>query len=124
MIKKIFLLALCTVFYTINFAQTAGTLDSTFNGTGIYTHDFGFQDNLNDVTMQPDQKVICTGVKLTPAFSGELMVLRLNADGTPDSSFAANGVYSLLVGNETYGYESYVQPDGKILVAGITYDAN
>jgi uncharacterized delta-60 repeat protein len=105
-------------------AQTAGTLDSTFATNGVYTTDFGFHENVNDIKVQPDQKIIWTGVALTPAFAGVLKVLRLKADGTPDSSFATNGVYSLLIGNETYGYESCVQSDGKIIVAGITYDAN
>ncbi len=104
--------------------QSAGTLDSTFNGDGIFTHDFGFHANLNDVTLQPDQKIICTGVALTPAFSSVVKVVRLKIDGTPDSTFATNGVYSLFLGNETHAYESYVQDDGKIIVAGITYDTN
>ena len=105
-------------------AQTPGTLDSTFNGNGIFTKDFGFQDNMNDITLQPNQKIICTGVALTPAFTGELKVLRLNSNGVPDSTFATNGVYSLLLGVETYGVESHVRSDGKIIVSGITYDAN
>lgn len=105
-------------------AQQAGTLDSSFNQTGIYMHDFGFHDNLNDVQIQPDQKIMLTGVAITPAFAGVLKVMRLKTDGTPDSSFAVNGVYSLLVGNESYGYKSAITQDGKIIVAGITYDAN
>lgn len=122
--QKILLLLICSSAYINSYAQNAGVLDSTFNTNGIYTHDFGFHDNLNDITVQPNQKIICTGVALTPAFAAELKVLRLKTDGTPDSSFATNGVYSMLIGNETYGYESYVQPDGKIIVAGLTYDAN
>jgi len=63
-------------------------------------------------------------VALTASFAGELKVIRLLTDGTPDSAFGTNSVFSILIGNETYGYESFVQPDGKIIVAGITYDAN
>jgi uncharacterized delta-60 repeat protein len=115
--KKLFLILFNAAACFSCAGQSAGTIDSTFNGTGIYTFDFGFHDNLNDVTMQADQKIICTGVALTPAFSSVMKVMRLHSDGT-------NGVYSLLLGNETHGYESYVQDDGKILVAGITYDIN
>ncbi len=123
--KKI-CLSLIAIFCLIepSFAQQAGTLDSSFNQTGIYMHDFGFHDNINDVQIQPDQKIILTGIAITPAFAGVLKVMRLKTNGTPDSSFAVNGVYSLLVGNESYGYKSAVTPDGKIIVAGITYDAN
>lgn len=105
------------------FSQQAGMLDSSFNQTGIYLNDFGFQDNLNDVQIQPDQKIILTGVALTPAFAGELKVMRLKSNGSPDSTFATNGIYTLLVGNESYGYRSAVTQDGKIIIAGINYDA-
>lgn len=123
--KKICLILLViTSLFKPAFSQQAGTPDSSFNQTGIYMHDFGFHDNLNDVIIQPDQRIILTGVAITPAFAGVLKVMRLKTDGTPDSSFAVNGVYSLLVGNESYGYKSAITADGKILVAGITYDAN
>lgn len=122
--KNLFITALCSLISLAAAAQTAGTLDSTFNSNGIYTYDFGFHDNLKDVKIQPDQKIVCTGVALTPSFAGELRVLRLNPDGTPDNTFGTNGVYSLLIGNECYGYESFVRADGKIIVAGLTYDAN
>lgn len=122
--KKIYTLLCCMLFGLTVQSQTAGTLDSTFNTNGKYTFDFGFQDNLNDVTLQHDEKIVCTGVALTPAFAGVLKVIRLNTDGTPDTDFGANGVFSFLVGQESYGYESYVRTDGKIMVVGITYDAN
>lgn len=102
-----------------SYAQTAGTLDSTFNGTGKYTFDFGFQDNLNDVKIQPDQKIVCTGVALNTGFMGELKVIRLNPDGTPDNTFATNGIFTYLVTSETYGVESFIRNDGKIVVAGL-----
>ena len=123
--KKALLFILGAVTWMNCSGQLNGSLDSTFSGNGFYSYDFGFHDNLNDVTLQPDQKVICTGVAISQGFSGvHLKVMRLHTDGTPDSTFATNGVFSLLLGVETYGYESYVQADGKIIVAGITYDTN
>lgn len=122
--KNLFITTLCILISFAVTAQTAGSLDSTFNSNGIYTYDFGFHDNLNDVTVQPDGKIVCTGVALNAGFAGVLKVMRLNIDGTPDNTFGINSVFSILIGNETYGYESFVQPDGKIIVAGITYDAN
>jgi uncharacterized delta-60 repeat protein len=103
--------------------QPSGTLDSSFNQTGIFMYDFGFHDNINDIKVQPNQKIIITGVEITPAFAGILKVMRLNTDGTLDPSFATNGIYSMPLGNESYGYRSVVTQEGKIIVAGITYDA-
>lgn len=122
--KKTVLLLTFSLISKLLMSQTAGTLDSTFSTDGKYTYDFGNNDNLNDVTMQPDQKIICTGVALSSGFTGVLKALRLNSDGTPDSAFGANGVFSFLTGLETYGYESYVRSDGKIIVAGIAFDSN
>lgn len=123
--QKVYSLILCCVLASnLSQSQNAGTLDNSFNGNGKFSLDFGFQDNINDVTLQADQKIICTGVELTPSFAAILKVIRLNADGTLDSTFATNGVYSQLIGVESYGNESFVRTDGKIIVAGITYDAN
>lgn len=96
-----------------------GTPDSTFNLNGIYQYDFGFQDNLTDVKIQPDQKIVCTGVALNTSFMGALKVVRLNTNGSLDSTFATNGIFTYVITSETYGVESYVRSDGKIIVAGL-----
>jgi uncharacterized delta-60 repeat protein len=100
-------------------SQSAGSLDSSFNIVGFYQHDFGFNDNPNDVKIQSDQKVVCTGVALSNNYTGVLKVVRLKTDGTPDSTFGTNGIFSFLITYETYGYESYIRNDGKIIVAGL-----
>jgi hypothetical protein len=46
-------------------AQVPGTLDSTFNGNGKMAYDYGFQDNLTDVKVQPvDQKIVVVGTAI------------------------------------------------------------
>jgi uncharacterized delta-60 repeat protein len=101
------------------FSQQNGMLDSSFNSTGIYTFDFGFHDILNDVKVQSDQKIVVTGVSLNTQFAGELKVLRFLPNGDRDSAFANNGVFSIVLTNETYGIESQVRSDGKIVVMGL-----
>src|SRR5215217_3635190 len=103
------------VLSNVSDAQIPGTLDSTFNSTGIFSYDFGFHDNLNDVMVQPDQKIVCTGVALSTSYTGELKVVRLNKDGSFDNTFATDGVFTYVITNETYAYESYLQSDGKIV---------
>jgi len=104
-------------------AQVPGTLDTTFNGTGKFIHDYGFQDNLSDVKVQPsDQKIVITGTAITTSFSGKLLVARLTTDGVFDTTF--NGTGSLIIPdfNESYGYECQIKSDGKILIAGAAAD--
>lgn len=102
------------------FAQLPLRPDSTFNTDGIYQQDFGFQDNLTAVTIQPqDNKIIAVGTAINQTtFGGKLLVIRLNADGTPDLSFNTTGSVIVNTYNESYAYAAQVLPTGKILVAG------
>src|SRR6185295_8024720 len=86
-----------------------GTLDSTFNAGGA-----GANGHVYAIATQPDGKVIIVGSFSTyngadtPDF-----VLRLNSDGTLDSTFNAGGV-----GANGIVYAVVAQPDGKVLVGG------
>jgi uncharacterized delta-60 repeat protein len=72
-----------------------------------------------------NNKIILTGSSIDtsadPYTSWDLAVLRLNFDGTPDTSFNGTGRTVLDFGG-TYdaGWGVVVQPDGKIAVAGST----
>lgn len=105
-------------------SQPAGSPDSSFNATGIYTYDFGAQDNLTDIKVQPDQKIIACGTALSPAFAGRLLVMRQNTDGTPDLSFNGTGYVMVETYQESYAYEAQIRTDGKILIAGAAADPN
>lgn len=105
-------------------AQTAGQLDNSFNSIGFTTYDYGFQDNLTDVTIQPtDQKILSCGTALTQAFAGQLLVQRHNTNGQPDLTFNNTGYLLVDKYNESYAYSVKVRTDGTILVAGATTDS-
>ncbi len=111
-----------------------GTLDTTFGGagTGIAIADFGalsvtdglMEDRCQGVLVQPDGKILVTG------YVGEVSqnstdtryaVARHHADGTLDATFGLNGVAAGQVdAYKDYGYASALQPDGKIVVAGLS----
>lgn len=83
-----------------------GSKDTSFN-TGI-----GFNDYIESVALQSDGKILIGGNFTTYKGVTENRIIRLNSDGTKDSSFNTgtgfnNSVYSIAV-----------QPDGKIIVAG------
>ncbi len=104
-------------------AQPAGTLDPSFADAGRFVRDFGFQDNLTHVVVQPaDQKVVAVGTALTAAFAGQLLIIRLLPDGTPDSTFNGNGVVLVPDFQESYAYRALVSSNGQLLVAGTSCD--
>lgn len=124
MFKHLHLLFLLFAAITIATAQSAGQLDNTFNTIGFTTYDYGFQDNITDVVVQPtDQKILTCGTALTPAFAGQLLIERHNTNGSADLTFNSTG-YVIVTGyNESYAYALQVRTDGKILVGGSTADS-
>jgi uncharacterized delta-60 repeat protein len=52
-------------------------------------------------------------------YSIDFALLRLNPDGSLDTSFSSDGLLDTdFLGNADYGYAVALQPDGRILVAG------
>ena len=119
--KNYFIFSLCLILSFNVIGQTAGMLDSTFNGTGRIQSSNIFQDIYNDVRIQSDQKIVASGVSLNSSYTGCVVVDRWNTDGSADTSFGTNGRVQLFIGNDSYAYDSYIRNDGKIIVAGIAY---
>jgi uncharacterized delta-60 repeat protein len=104
-------------------AQLGGTLYEPFGQDGRYIEDFGFQDNLETIASQADGKIVSAGTALTSAFAGQLVVLRLNYDGSPDTGFGDNGHVIITDYTESYAYKLLIQEDGKIVVCGAAANA-
>lgn len=97
-----------------------GTLDTGFSGDGMVTADFGGTEFGEAVAVQPDGKVVAAG-----AGGAGFAVLRYNADGSPDTGFAAGGRTSVAFpGDGGVAYDMALQPNGKIVVAGRADDPN
>jgi uncharacterized delta-60 repeat protein len=97
-----------------------GSLDTSFNGTGKVTTNFGGDGNAEGqgVTVQTDGKIVVAG-NATVAGVQQFALARYNADGTLDISFGGSGRVSTAVGisgNNATGVA--LQKDGKIVVAG------
>ncbi|MCP4212565.1 MAG: DUF4347 domain-containing protein, partial [Halieaceae bacterium] len=97
-----------------------GSLDTTFDGDGIVTTDFGSgNDNARSVTVQSDGKILMAGYSDNGG-DNDIIVVRYNTDGSLDTSFGSNGVVTTSVQANTNDIASAiaVQNDGKIVVAG------
>lgn len=98
-----------------------GSLDNSFNSTGIVTTDFsGYKDCAFDVALQKDGKIVIAGVS-TIGIKDVYLIARYNANGRVDSSFGTNGFVRTAIGSVAdYGQSLLVLPDGKIVVGGST----
>ncbi len=90
---------------------------------GIVTTDIASgADNVFGMTVQPDGKVLVVGQSGSGA-AGDFALLRYHANGSLDTSFGAGGIVLTDVsGDADLGFDVTLQPDGKILVSGQTFN--
>lgn len=92
-----------------------GLIDTTFNGTGIVTHQSLGPGGCYGGTLQPDGKIVLCGNDDDTA-----KIVRLNTNGSIDSSFHNNGFFTeRFKGASTKIYSVEVKPNGSILVSGV-----
>jgi len=111
--------------YAIARYNVNGALDTTFGVTGKIITDFapGY-DFAATVAIQPDGKIVAAGNKATGNTYDNSLV-RYNTNGSLDTSFGNGGKVSNSVGFTDAGIVSIkIQPDGKIVAAGIASDMN
>jgi uncharacterized delta-60 repeat protein len=99
---------------TVTRLNPNGSPDTTFNGDGTATIDFGpGGDRASSAVLQPDGKIVIAGT----AQAG-VAVARLNANGSPDATFGAAGKAAVDFGAATSCNAVALQPNGRIVVAG------
>lgn len=98
-----------------------GTLDLTFQGTGIVTASVSpTEDRGTDAVLQPDGKIVVSAYANSPATGkSEFAALRFSPDGTLDPTFSGDGMLTIYQGdNYNAAYAVALQPDGKIILGG------
>ncbi len=103
-----------------------GSLDNTFNGNGKLNTDIivdtfgGNEDEVYDVAIQSDGKIVVVGYTSTTASGIDYFaVVRYNPDGSLDSLFSNDGMTTVSFGTDYQQASGVViQPDGKIVVVG------
>ena len=92
-----------------------GTLDNTFGTDGVVLKPFtGLNYRPNALALQPDGKIVLCGNQ------GGINVLvgRLNPDGTKDLAFSEDGLVLINTGSGESGNAMALQSDGKVVIAG------
>ena len=105
--------------FAINRYNPDGTLDTSFDSDGRVTTNvhFGY-DRAYAVAMQPDGKILVAGEG-----NSVLVIARYNPDGSLDNSFDGDGkIVDAENGSFPYIRALAIQPDGKIVAAGRSYE--
>jgi uncharacterized delta-60 repeat protein len=114
-----------------------GSLDSAFGVNGMVTTDASgasLADAVYSLAIDGDGKILATGYSAhngansNVGYYEDFMAMRYNSDGTLDETFASGGIFRQNIGQNSgaqsgsvdYAYRSICQPDGKVLICGIS----
>ncbi len=106
-----------------------GTLDTSFANGGIFTAELGHNSLLSDMALQNDGKIIVVGSIEQPFACNDILVQRLNSDGSRDNTFGDAGQKAIGIskyfnrtGADSFdeGMRVIVQQDQKIVVIGLS----
>jgi uncharacterized delta-60 repeat protein len=103
-----------------------GMLDTSF-GTGgrVTTPVGGGPGAASEVLLQPDDKIVAIGYSGFTGGSFDFAVVRINPNGTLDSSFGTGGQTATDFGNTSnLAFAGALQPDGKVIAVGYTSPTN
>jgi uncharacterized delta-60 repeat protein len=108
--------------------KTDGSLDTGFGTGGKVTTSIGngsLNDYANALGIQSDGKIVAAGY----SYNGtkyNITLVRYNADGSLDTGFGTGGIVTTSIGSgsiiDDKAHALVIQSDGKILVAGSSYD--
>ncbi len=107
-----------------------GTLDTDFNADGRATVAFDLgnskADQVTGLALQANGKIVLSGaVDVSPSAMQniDIGIVRLQPDGSTDGTFGIAGktliTFDLIPDGTDFGYSIVVQPDGKLIVAGM-----
>ena len=103
---------------------SAGDLDLSFGVAGRVTTSIGTQEtggSTHQVAIQSDGKIVVAGPALNTGVintEGDFGLVRFNADGSLDTSFAGTGKVTTDFGGDESAADLAIQGDGKIVVVG------
>jgi uncharacterized delta-60 repeat protein len=107
-----------------------GDLDTTFDSDGKVTTHFVHDEGARGVAVQPDGKIVAAGYAIctpcVPPFTPhDFALARYNQDGSLDTSFGQGGkVVAGFGAPQDEAFAVALQPDGKIVAAGVAERTN
>jgi len=98
--------------YTLENRQYVARINADRSLDKSFDSHLGANNNIEDVVLQPDGKIIITGYFSEYAGVSRNRIARLNADGSLDETFNPG------TGANNVIYRASLQPDGKIIIGG------
>jgi uncharacterized delta-60 repeat protein len=98
-------------FYTVARYNSNGSIDTTFGTNGLVIINSQNYDTVNDIAIDADGKIIVAGGNTYA------ILLRLNSNGSLDTTFGTNGFANFASGFSS-AYDVKVLSSGEILIAG------
>lgn len=115
--KKLIHIIILVVYYTTAFCQVPGDFDISFGTNGKVLHNAPLYTNgIIGITTQNDGKILAVGSKNYLKY----FVMRLNSDGTIDTSFGQGGTVEDSLLGEAWGHDVKIDALGRILITGYT----
>ena len=104
-----------------------GNLDPSFGSGGKVTTAIGVTDDeVFALAVQPDGKTVAAGYSNTGTLGSPIDVFaltRYNTDGSLDATFGTGGKVTTAIGTvRDKAFALVIQPDGKLVAAGYSYD--
>ena len=103
-----------------------GTLDTTFGNGGLVTTDIlgGSNEAARSIGLLRDNKIVVAGTSSPPNAAANFALVRYLPDGSLDTGFGQGGhvTTDLGGGTEDEVNAAALQPDGRVVVAGILND--
>jgi uncharacterized delta-60 repeat protein len=95
-----------------------GSLDDSFSGDGRVTLPFTNPSDAWGLAIQSDGKIVVVG-----SIQGNFGLVRLNTDGSLDTTFSDDGIQTTSFSSNSYAYGVAIRDDGAIMVAGLYFAA-
>ena len=101
----------------------SGQLDTAFGSGGLLDINASATSNgnshANALLVQSDGKLLVAGYAGGAGNNTDMLLMRLNSDGSPDATFGSGGITRTPVGTgEDIANAMVLQPDGRIVIAG------
>lgn len=109
-------------FVIVKLSSDGTTLDTGFGTSGIVRIDFIDSDYAYAMALQSDGKILLAGYTNNSS-NFDFPIVRYNTNGTLDNTFDGDGIVITNINNFDYAYDIAVQSDGKILIAGTSYNS-
>jgi len=113
--------------HTLARLDALGILDTSFGTQGVARNSFAAGgDFARELTIQADGRIVTGGsTRPTDSFSDDMLITRHEANGALDATFGSGGKVLIDFFASADGATALaIQPDGKIVAAGIARNAN